>query len=620
MPTEQEKQLAKEIKRVYEQAAKETQKKLADFIKGHRARNQKMLQYVRDGVLSESDYQHWLKGQIFQEKQWKEKVKDVTQIYLEADKKAHDLVNGTAEDVFVDVANHTAYDIEKDFKGGVSFNIYDERTVERLLRDDPQVLPKWKINEPKDYIWNQKRVQNSVLQGIIQGESIAEIGQRLTTELATSNEKKMRLFARTAMTGAQNAGRMQRLRETESMGIEVRKKWLATLDSKTRDAHRDLDGQERKVNENFESDDGEIAYPGDPTAPAKLVYNCRCTLTYVYPQYQHLQQNHQRYDQENKEFIQYKTYRQWERWKKGEPEPETSQIVNASQQPQKTGIEQIKEIIQNHNGNWSTDELIELGSKVNNEINEYFKDDKARIAEIKKETKQIHDELEKIRKTDGISSEKYKELVHKVDGFYFEEIKLLNKINAFPIISKIRKCGGVTNDNIEKYANFNEYKNRKKEAKEKIIEALNCYPMEWLEKSSQFKTELKPHWTTGRAYYNHWGEIRISEEKSTNVHELGHRFEHVISNIFSAEKEFYEKRTEGEKLTWLGKPYGRNEKSRFDSFLDTYMGKEYKINGEYDAFELVSMGFQFAFTDDFLRLQQDKEMCNWILGILAGVK
>lgn len=320
MPTEQEKQLAKEIKRVYEQAAKETQKKLADFIKGHRVRNQKMLQYVRDGVLSESDYQHWLKGQVFQEKQWKEKVKDVTQIYLDADKKAHDLVNGTAEDVFVDVANHTAYDIEKDFKGGVSFNIYDERTVERLLRDDPQVLPKWKINEPKDYIWNQKRVQNSVLQGIIQGESIAEIGQRLTTELATSNEKKMRLFARTAMTGAQNAGRIQRLRETESMGIEVRKKWLATLDSRTRDAHRDLDGQERKVNENFESDDGEIAYPGDPTAPARLVYNCRCTLTYVYPQYQHLQQNHQRYDQENKELIQYKTYRQWKRWKNGELE------------------------------------------------------------------------------------------------------------------------------------------------------------------------------------------------------------------------------------------------------------------------------------------------------------
>lgn len=318
MPTEQEKQLAKEIKRVYKQAAKETQKKLADFINGHRARNQKMLQYVRDGVLSESDYQHWLKGQVFQEKQWKEKVKDVTQIYLEADKKAHDLVNGTAEDVFVDVANHTAYDIEKDFKGGVSFNIYDERTVERLLRDDPQVLPKWKINEPKDYIWNQKRVQNSVLQGIIQGESIAEIGQRLTTELATSNEKKMRMFARTAMTGAQNAGRMQRLRETESMGIEVRKKWLATLDSRTRDAHRDLDGQERKVNENFESDDGEIAYPGDPTAPARLVYNCRCTLTYVYPQYQHLQQNHQRYDQENKEYIPNMTYRRWERWKKGE--------------------------------------------------------------------------------------------------------------------------------------------------------------------------------------------------------------------------------------------------------------------------------------------------------------
>ena len=37
------------------------------------------------------------------------------------------------------------------------------------------------------------------------------------------------------------------------------------------------------MDEPFVTKDGrEIMYPGDPTAEAGLVYNCRCTLTYVY--------------------------------------------------------------------------------------------------------------------------------------------------------------------------------------------------------------------------------------------------------------------------------------------------------------------------------------------------
>ena len=102
------------------------------------------------------------------------------------------------------------------------------------------------------------------------------------------------------------------------MGIEVKKKWLATLDNRTRDAHAYLDGEEAEVDEPFHSILGNIMYPGDPNADPANVYNCRCTLIYVYPKYQHLQQNHQRYDQENKKLIQYMTYEQWEKWKKGD--------------------------------------------------------------------------------------------------------------------------------------------------------------------------------------------------------------------------------------------------------------------------------------------------------------
>ena len=64
-------------------------------------------------------------------------------------------------------------------------------------------------------------------------------------------------------------------------------KWLATLDSRTRDSHADLNGQEVDADQTLGSPWTvmEIDYPGDPTAPPESASSCRCTLTCVYPKY-----------------------------------------------------------------------------------------------------------------------------------------------------------------------------------------------------------------------------------------------------------------------------------------------------------------------------------------------
>lgn len=64
------------------------------------------------------------------------------------------------------------------------------------------------------------------------------------------------------------------------MGIDVEARWMATLDSRTRDSHRQLDGE-------VAGDDGKFSnglrYPGDPEGPAAEVWNCRCTLVASIP-------------------------------------------------------------------------------------------------------------------------------------------------------------------------------------------------------------------------------------------------------------------------------------------------------------------------------------------------
>ncbi len=53
------------------------------------------------------------------------------------------------------------------------------------------------------------------------------------------------------------------------------KQWDATLDGKTRDSHRMVDGEIRELNEKFSNG---LMYPGDPSGGAAEVVNCRCAL------------------------------------------------------------------------------------------------------------------------------------------------------------------------------------------------------------------------------------------------------------------------------------------------------------------------------------------------------
>ena len=283
---QQEAAYAKKIAATYKKAAQEVRRQITEFAAKHKAKAAKLLQQVNAGEISMADYQAWLQGQVFIGKQWQDKLDDIVRVYTDADEKARQLMRGTVRDVFTESANYAAYQLEDRLGAAVDFHLYDAKTVDRLMRTDPQMLPEWKINEPKDYKWNAQRVRSTLTRAIIEGKPIPDIADELGQQLATGNAKKMVLFARTAMTGAQNAGRVERLHDTQQMGIRVKKKWLAAHDARVRDTHAYLDGQERDVDDDFTVGDMHIAYPGDPTAPPELVYNCRCTMIYVYPEHQ----------------------------------------------------------------------------------------------------------------------------------------------------------------------------------------------------------------------------------------------------------------------------------------------------------------------------------------------
>ena len=324
-------QTEKQLRKIYQKAGKDLKKKLEEYTERFKRKDAEMRAKLEAGEISKLAYDQWKTGQVFIGKQWEKKVDQAAEILLKANAEAALIVNKGQINVFAESYNFASYMTEKQFGGVVSFNLFNDAAVTRLMKKKPKMLPKWKVDEEKDYKWNRQKVENTITQGIIQGSTIDEMTDALVDNLCTMNDNKMRTLARTAMNGAQNAGKKEQMEDAEDEGIEVKKKWVATLDNRTRDTHQDLDGQEVPVKDPFVVYDQkgiryEIDYPGDPNADACMVYNCRCTMIEVFAGISRKSSRRAYYDEDDEEYdpkhrksymVEDMTYKEWKKWKEG---------------------------------------------------------------------------------------------------------------------------------------------------------------------------------------------------------------------------------------------------------------------------------------------------------------
>ena len=300
-----EEDLQRRIESIYREAEDDIEKKMDSFVSKYKAKESIYTEKVKSGEISQNDFDAWKAGQVFQGKQWAAKRKQIQKIIANSNQVAVGMINKTTPPVFAGGANFMAYSMENGAGVNFGFVLCDMQTVERLIKDDPKILPEWKIDEPKDYAWNERKLNNAITQGVIQGEKLDQISKRVAQSLSTQNGNTMKTFARTAMTGAQNAGAMYSMREAVDLGIDVEKEWMATFDSHTRDSHADIDGETVPIDEEFSN---ECMYPGDPGGPPAEVYNCRCTMVANLKKYP---SKYERYDNIDGRPVSSMTYDEW---------------------------------------------------------------------------------------------------------------------------------------------------------------------------------------------------------------------------------------------------------------------------------------------------------------------
>lgn len=267
--------IEKKIAQIYKESEKSIQKKAEEYFAKFEKADAEKLKLVKEGKLTDGEYAHWRRGKLMYGKRYKAMREDISRKLLELNQSATEYINGELPSVYA--MNYNA--LERDVKGieGYSFALTDADTVKHLATADKSLLPYKKIDARKDIPWNMRNINNQVLQGILNGDSIPNIAKRIMHVQEMNKDASLRT-ARTLVTGAENKGRLDSYQAAQDEGIILEKQWLASGGKRTRDWHSDLDGKTRPIDKPFHNDYGDIMYPGDPGAHPANVYNCRCTL------------------------------------------------------------------------------------------------------------------------------------------------------------------------------------------------------------------------------------------------------------------------------------------------------------------------------------------------------
>lgn len=107
-----------------------------------------------------------------------------------------------------------------------------------------------------------------------------ERGRILKNQFNTYSQYQSERLVRTEATAAANFATSQSA-TTIFPKEQMQKEWIASFDDRTRSTHSEADGQIVMANDTFFVGGSKMMFPGDPSAPAAEVINCRCSIAYI---------------------------------------------------------------------------------------------------------------------------------------------------------------------------------------------------------------------------------------------------------------------------------------------------------------------------------------------------
>lgn len=255
---DEEKKIIRQLKQVYRQAAKDCEAKIAEL-------NSRTDMQNLQSIIYQKQYQQTLKKQL-------DGILDTLQ-----------------SNEFDSIAKYLTQSYENGFYGTlydlhgqgipVVFPI-DQKQVVKAIQTDTKLSEGMYSRLGEDTAYLKKSIRAELSRGISNGSSWLEIASHIANGMNSPFKKAINNAIRIARTEGhriQNQAQMDTITTAKKNGADVVKQWDSTMDDRTRDSHRILDGQIREIEDYFEVNGHRALHPGAFGVASEDIH-CRCCM------------------------------------------------------------------------------------------------------------------------------------------------------------------------------------------------------------------------------------------------------------------------------------------------------------------------------------------------------
>lgn len=175
---------------------------------------------------------------------------------------------------YTDAFVYTAYDL---FGQGVPLILaIDPKDAVRAIQTDSKIREDLYTALGVDTTKLKQSISAEISRGLASGMPYSDIARNISNATRAPLNRANTIVA-TEAHRIQEAAAHDVHKKAKSKGADIVRQWNSTLDGRTRDAHRRMDGQIVEVDEPFDMGGQKAMYPGNFGDPAQDC-NCRCTV------------------------------------------------------------------------------------------------------------------------------------------------------------------------------------------------------------------------------------------------------------------------------------------------------------------------------------------------------
>lgn len=215
---------------------------------------------------------------IIYQKQYQQMIaRQISGIIKALDTQQYDTVLEFLQDSYVNGYVGTMFDIHGQ---GIPITVpIDQARTHRAITNDTKLSDNLYKSLQGGTARMKRRVQAEVSRGIAAGRSWYQISEKLAKGISGMDNPAYyaQRIARTEGHRIQQEAAYTAQQEAKKAGADVVKQWDATLDDRTREDHRTLDGTLAEVDEEFTVSGHKALYPGGFGVPSEDIH-CRCAI------------------------------------------------------------------------------------------------------------------------------------------------------------------------------------------------------------------------------------------------------------------------------------------------------------------------------------------------------